>query len=168
MIKHPASSNQYRKQKTPAPRRDERSFTPVVPPSLGDRIPQKNAPVKARRVESSQPHSCRARPKAAMPCALITVASPSRTTCGFRPDDRRAFGGRLLGPFGVCAGAGFHPLRLSVTPLRHVLYPITACNVLTYNTKQRKCQARRRKERRGRSRPRRFQRFYSEASSSAR
>jgi len=54
-------------------------WLPVVPPNLGACSQTKTRLWKRVR-ESSQPHSCE-HGLATMPCALITVASPARTTC---------------------------------------------------------------------------------------
>ena len=85
---------------------------------------------KARREGAppiSQPHSRRTQPiHRAMPCALITVALPSRTThmptCMLSASGSQAHSVPALIPV-------LTSLRLSVIPLRYLLFPITAFSI---------------------------------------
>ena len=107
-IQYPVSSHQLpasRKQKTPIPGQG-RAFCPWCHPCW---------------TGSNKKRACDARSQpaplfsgtasAAIPCALITVASPARTTEGKPP-----FGERLPGPFNVGAGTGLSPCPGSLKP----------------------------------------------------
>ena len=62
--------------------------------------------------------------------AVITV--PFRHRLAGRASPALCFGARLPGPFGLCAGAGFHHDRLSGAPLRDLLLPFVAFQLYRY------------------------------------
>ena len=92
-----------------------------MPPLLGWCEPQKNPPVTAEKDVACQPHSLQVRCLDSMPgtipSALITVATPARTTnLTELPSDRRSAGDSQAHSLSALV-SGFHLTPTLWTPL---------------------------------------------------